>query len=146
MRAKDHRKPIPVGVKLKAALLAGVRFTEEQIESGGIQFDHFPALTLRSLDANGEITPASNDYRYIRPMLAADHDIKTRGRGATTAGSDVGAGAKLSRIEKDPPGGEEFRRRVLAVKSGEPKPEPGRRKTIWPKRPFQSAKKRSERS
>lgn len=144
MRAKDHRLGIPLGVKLKATLLfAG--FSEEQIEAG-VQFDHCPALGRRSLDENGEITPASNDYRYIRPMTKPDHDIKTRGRGATTAGSDIGEIAKTKRIEKDPAGGAAFRRKLLAAKAGLDEPAaPAKRKfkKAWPARPFQSQRKKT---
>lgn len=128
MRAKDHRKPIPLGVKLNATLLlAG--FTEEQIEAG-IQFDHYPALGRRGLDEHGNITPASNDYRFIRPMTKPDHDIKTRGRGATTAGSDVGEIAKTKRLEKI---GQAYRDLIARKTEGEPPPETKKRK-----RPIQS--------
>lgn len=123
MRAADHRKAIPLGVKLKAALLlAG--FSEEQIEAG-VQFDHCPALGRRSLDENGNIMPASNDYRFIRPMTKPDHDIKTRGRGATTAGSDVGEIAKTKRLEKM---NAAYREIVLRKIDGGPPPEPKSRK------------------
>jgi len=134
MRAKDHRKHIPIGVKLKSALLAA-GFSEEAIESGQIQFDHFPALGIRPV-VDGVMKPESNDWRYIRPMLKADHDLKTRGAGATTAGTDVGNAAKVKRIEKDPDGGEEFRRRLLATKTGGKPPETKTRKRPWPTRPF----------
>jgi hypothetical protein len=140
MRAKDHRKPIPVGVKLKSSLLAA-GFSEEAIEGGHIQFDHFPALGIRPVDEHGQIQPPANDYRYIRPMLKADHDIKTRGRGATTAGSDVGNAAKVKRLERDPRGGEEFRRRLLAKAEGKPPPETKKRKRPWPSRPFPNQRK-----
>jgi len=140
MRAKDHRLAIPLGVKLKAALKAA-GFTEEQIVEGEIEFDHFPALSQRGIDADGEIYPPANDWRFLRPMLRADHDIKTRGTGATTAGSDVGVAAKLKRVAKDPPGGEEFRRKLLAVKAGEPQAETKRPKHKWASRPFQKRNK-----
>ena len=140
MRAKDHRRAIPLGVKLKSALLAA-GFSEEAIESGAIDFDHQPAISLRTLDENGELQPPANDWRYLRPMLREDHAIKTRGTGATTAGSDVGNAAKVKRVEKDPPGGEEFRRRLLAVKTGGKPPETKKRKRPWPTRKFETRKK-----
>ncbi len=136
MRAADFRKGIPVGVKLKAALKAA-GFTDDEIENGEIQFDHAPALALRGLDQYGEIYPPANDWRFLRPMRKADHDLKTRGTGATTAGSDVGVAAKLKRVAKDPPGGEEFRRKLLAVKAGEPPAPTKRPKQKWGSRPFQ---------
>lgn len=140
MRAKDHRKAIPVGVKLKSALRAA-GFTEAEIDGGLIEFDHTPALALRTIDESGEIQPPANDYRHIRPMLREAHAIKTRGTGATTAGSDVGNAAKVKRVEKDPPGGEEFRRRLLAVKTGGKPPETKKRKRPWPTRKFETRKK-----
>lgn len=140
MKASDHRKAIPLGVKLKSALLdAG--FTEAEIDSGLIEFDHSPALALRTIDENGEIQPPANDYRYIRPMMRDDHAAKTRGTGATTAGSDVGNAAKVKRLEKDPGGGEAFRAKLLAVKTGEKPPETKKRKHQWPSRPMGSKPK-----
>ncbi len=139
MRAKDHRKAIPLGVKLKSALLAA-GFSEEAIESGAIDFDHHPSLGVRPV-VDGEMVPHPNDWRYLRPMLREEHDIKTRGTGATTAGSDVGNAAKVKRVEKDPPGGEEFRRRLLAVKTGGKPPETKKRKRPWPTRKFETRKK-----
>lgn len=136
MRAKDHRKPIPLGVKLNSTLLfAG--FSEEQIEAG-IQFDHYPALGRRSLDDNGNITPASNDYRFIRPMTKPEHNIKTRGRGATTAGSDVGEIAKTKRLEKL---NQAYRDMVARKAEGERPPETKKRKRPWPSRPLRSQRK-----
>ena len=140
MRAADHRKAIPLGVKLKAALRAA-GFTEDEIESGEIQFDHHPALALRGLDENGEIYPQANDWRFLRPMLKGDHALKTRGAGATTAGSDIGVAAKLKRVAKDPPGGEEFRRKLLAVKAGEPPAPTKKPKRKWASRPFPTRSK-----
>lgn len=142
MRAADHRRHIPVGVKLHACLLL-LGFSEEEIAGGQIEWDHTPALALRSIDAEtGEMTPHPNDPRYLEPRRKAEHAIKTRGRGATTAGSDVGAASKLKRIEKDPGGGEEFRRRLLAAKTGGKPPETKKRKHQWPSRPFNTRKKK----
>ena len=105
--AREHRKAIPLGVRLKAALaLAG--FSAEDIETpGAIEFDHSPALVLRRVDEEtGELIPPANDWRAIVPITKAKHLEKTTGRkvGAertvTTAGSDIGVGAKLKRIAK----------------------------------------------
>lgn len=116
MRAKDYRKAIPVGVKLHSCLLL-LGFSEEEISGGLIEYDHCPALALRSIDPQtGQMVPHPNDPRYIEPRRKVDHAVKTRGSGATTAGSDVGSAAKLKRIEKDPAGGEAFRAKLLATK------------------------------
>ncbi|CAM5769952.1 hypothetical protein [Bosea minatitlanensis] len=139
MRASDHRKHIPVGVKLHATLLL-LGFSDEEI-AGGLEWDHQPALALRIVDPEtGELTPHPNDPRYLRPLRKAEHALKTRGAGATTAGSDVGSAAKVKRIEKDPAGGEAFRRRILAIKRGD-EPPPSKRKRQWPTRPFPNRKR-----
>lgn len=140
MRAADHRRHIPIGVKLQAALLL-LGFTEEEI-AGGVEWDHQPALALRVVDPeSGELVPHPNDPRHLRPLRRAEHAEKTRGRGATTAGSDVGNAAKVKRLERDPRGGEEFRRRLLAKAEGEPPPETKKRKRPWPSRPFPKQRK-----
>lgn len=135
MRASDHRKAIPLGVKLKATLLyAG--FTEEQIEAG-VEFDHSPAIGLREV-VDGEMTPHPNDWRFIRPMLPDEHAVKTRGAGATTAGSDIGKMKKLRKLIAQQA---EFKARVLA-KGGQAKaPKPRKPKRQWPSRPFSNRKR-----
>lgn len=131
MKASDHRKAIPVGVKLHAALLL-LGFSDEEI-SGGVEWDHDPALALRLVDQEtGQLMPHPNDPHHLRPLRKADHAVKTRGAGATTAGSDVGNAAKLKRLERDRRGGEEYRRRLLAKAEGEPPPETKKRKYQWP--------------
>ncbi len=86
-------------------------------------FDHAHALALGGEDA----------VENLRAVHRNCHATKTRGTGATTAGTDIGKISKLKRIEKDPPGGEAFRRKLLAVKSGEPEPAAKKRKFNWPK-------------
>lgn len=101
MTTKEHRKAIPLGVKLHACLLL-MGFSEQEI-AGGIDFDHHPALGLREI-VNGVMIPAPNDPRYIRPMRRADHLVKTSGRkNVTTAGSDVHAIAKVKRLTGETP-------------------------------------------
>lgn len=141
MTTAEHRKHIPIGVKLKACLLL-LGFTDEQID-GDIRWDHQPALGLRFIDPEtGEMIPHPNDPRFIRPMSDRGHHEKTFGRGGTrritTAGSDIGNIAKVKRVVENPSGGEEFRRRLLAVKSGEeqPRKKDKRQKSRWPKRSF----------
>lgn len=55
-----------------------------------IEWDHTWALGLRERTKDGGYIPDANDPRYIRPRLKETHAVKTRGNGATTAGSDVG--------------------------------------------------------
>lgn len=102
MTTKQHRKAIPVGVKLHACLLL-LGYTEEEI-AHGLRWDHFPALGLRVVDPEtGVMTPAPNDPRYIRPMRIAEHDRKTFGSRATTAGGDIHAIAKVKRLNGETP-------------------------------------------
>lgn len=133
MRACDHRKAIPLGAKLHAALLL-LGFTDEQIPL--LQWDHEPALGLRAVDAEtGEMTPHPNDPRFLRPMLPDAHAVKTRGAGATTAGSDVGKMKKLRKlIAKETA----FRERVLAKGGPATAAARAKRKRPIPSRPLAS--------
>lgn len=139
--AKEHRKHIPMGVKVKACLLI-MGFSEADIVAGVIDFDHFPALGLRPVDPEtGKMTPDPNDFRYIQPLLKPDHKVKTSGRRGeklvTTANADQGKIAKVERIVKQR---EEAARRLLAKSAGEPKP-----RSKWGKRPLSSKSKRGAR-
>jgi hypothetical protein len=129
MTTAEHRKHIPIGVKLHAALLL-LGFTDDEIV-GGVEWDHAPALALRIVDpVTGEMSPHPNDPRYIQPLRQAAHDLKTFGRPATTAGSDIGNAAKLKRIEREQA---DFRARILAKQPGQKRPRTG----SIPSRPFQ---------
>jgi hypothetical protein len=91
-----RRKPMSVGVKLRACLwhFMGVRYED-------VQFDHDPCLGIRTWDEEaGDYTLPANDWRFITPRLIADHEIKTRGAGGSTAGSDVARAAKVKRLER----------------------------------------------
>ena len=137
-----RRKPIPIGVKLHAALLL-LGYTDEEITNGGIEWDHCPALALRFFnEETGELEPAANDPRFIRPIRTANHATKTFGPGGekrvTTAGSDIHAIAKAKRQSRET---EEFRRRLLAKDAGEPIPTTGKRRAKIPSRPFPKREK-----
>ncbi len=140
MRASDHRRRIPIGVKLHSALLL-LGYSDEQIASG-IQWDHFPAITLRSFDeATGQLVPAVNDPHYIRPLLKPAHDVKTFGPGGerriTSAGGDIHAAAHTRRLGRKEA---EFRARLLAKATGT-EPPPTKRKARIPSRPFPNRKR-----
>lgn len=133
MRASDHRKHIPVGVKLHAVLLM-LGFTEEEI-AGGIDWNHNPPLALRFVDPEtGEISPPANDPKHIEPMRRFDHHERTFGPGGekriTSAGGDIHAIAHTRRAAKKE---EAFRQRLLA-KAGGVEPPPSKTR----KRPIQS--------
>lgn len=118
------RPHMSLSVKLAACLDAlGFKPDDE------IEWDHTWALGLRERTADGGYIPDANDPRYIRPRLKETHALKTRGNGATTAGSDVGNMRHLRDLTKSQ---EEARRRMLAKQCGKPRERTG---TI-PSRPF----------
>jgi hypothetical protein len=114
------------GVKLQAALNAlGLKGFE-------VEWNHIPPLALREYDHHlGDYIPAANDPDYIVPMIKEAHRALTNGNPATCADGDIHKIAKAKRIAKDPPGGDEFRRKLLA-----PTPLEDRPRSKWPKRKF----------
>lgn len=96
LTTKEHRKAIPLGVKLHACLLL-LGFTDEDIEAG-VDWDHSPPLGLREI-VEGKMVPDSNDPHFLRPMRRADHRVKTSGRkNISVAGSDQHIIAKVKRL------------------------------------------------
>lgn len=111
------RPHMSLSVKL-AACLDALGFAPGE----DIEWDHTWALGLRPRTADGGYDPPANDPRYIRPKRRGMHHIKTRGNGATTAGSDVGNMRHLRGLTKSQ---EEFQRRLLAKVPGEPRQKTG---------------------
>lgn len=106
-RAAEPRRTPPVGKQLAAAKRQiadlmkklGMIPVEVPMEDLRLECDHDPALGLRDVDpATGQHLPHQHDERYLvfRPDLA--HTVKTRGTGATTAGSDVGEMRKTRQL------------------------------------------------
>jgi 5-methylcytosine-specific restriction endonuclease McrA len=89
----------------------------------GLQWDHVVPLAMGGADEPDNLQAIHIDC----------HGTKTHGTPATTAGSDIHRIAKTKRIARDPSGGEEFRRRLLARVTD---PEPVTTKSRWPKRSF----------
>lgn len=133
MKTSEHRKPIPIGVKLHACLLL-LGFSEEEI-SGGLIWDHTPPLGLRFVDPEtGQMVPHPNDPRHIQPLRKADNALKTYGPKACAAGGDIHAIAKTKRLAK---GQEEFRTRMTSPDKGKSERERATKpKRAWPKRRF----------
>lgn len=122
MTTKEHRKAIPLGVKLHACLLL-LGFTDEEI-AGGIQWDHTPALGFREI-VDGVMIPAPNDPHHIVPMRTEKHREKTSGRkNITVAGSDQHMMGKIRRLTGETP-----KRPKAKIRS---------RKQPWPKRKFRN--------
>lgn len=124
------RPHMSLSVKL-AACLDALGFAPD----AEIEWDHTWALGLRERTPDGGYIPDANDPRYIRPRLKETHAVKTRGNGATTAGSDVGNMRHLRDLTASQ---EEFRRRMLVKECGNPPPRTGKIKSrgFGPSRKF----------
>lgn len=88
--ARLPRRKVPTAIALKVAL--------RQLKLKAPQLDHDPALGLRERTPDGGYIPHEHDPDYLVWRDAEEHAVKTRGNGATTAGSDVGRIAKVRRI------------------------------------------------
>lgn len=130
--ARLPRPHMSLSVKL-AACLDALGFEPGE----PVEWDHTIALGLRKRLPDGRYEPDANDPRYIRPKRPGAHAVKTRGNGATTAGSDVGTMRHLRDLTASQ---EEFRRRMLAKKCGEPPPKRGAIRS----RPFQNRRRKHE--
>jgi len=122
---RPPRKPIPLKVRLEAALLA------LGLDPADVEWDHAPALGLRPVNAAGDdYDPPQHDPLYIVPRPTVRHARKTNGDPAVPLSGDKAKIAKTKRLEARHA---EFRARLLA-KDGHP---PGPAKpSRWPKRKF----------
>ncbi|MFC5423225.1 HNH endonuclease signature motif containing protein [Bosea eneae] len=93
-----------------------------------LDFDHEHALALGGAD----------EIENLRAVHRDCHAVKTRGAGATTAGSDIGKIAKMRRNAKKEAA---FRAQLLAKATGSEPPAPTRRKSRIPSRPFPNRKR-----
>ncbi len=114
--ARLPRRKVPLAIALKVAL--------RQLGFAKPELDHQPALGLRERTPDGGYIPHEHDPDYLVWRDAEEHAVKTRGNGATTAGSDVHAIAKVKRLLKAE---EEFRRGLLEY-------DPTQVDNNWPKR------------
>lgn len=143
--SRPPRRSIPLSVKLEAALYA-LGYTEEEIRGGQIEWDHCPALALRFVDPEtGDLVPAANDPRFIRPMRKGDHGMKTHGRrlgesrNARRVDGDRHAINRAKDLEREHAA---FRARLLAKVDPDAEPPPARkRKQTIPSRPFETGKR-----
>lgn len=97
------RRKVPLAIALKVAL--------RQLGFKKPELDHDPALGLRERTPDGGYIPDQHDPDYLVWRDAEEHAVKTRGNGATTAGSDVHVIAKVKRLSKAE---EEFRWRLTS--------------------------------
>lgn len=94
-----------------------------------LDFDHAHALALGGAD----------EIENLRAVHRDCHAVKTRGAGATTAGSDIGKMKKLRHLVAKETA---FRERVLAKGGKAIAPKPNKPKRRIPSRPFQNRSKK----
>ena len=128
-----RRKHISLLTKLHAALY------QLGFEPHEVELDHAPALALREWDEAAQDTiPPASDPRYLVWMPKADHAVKTRGAGATTAGSDIGKMKKLRKLVAQQA---EFQAKILAKGGQATAPKPKKPRRPWPSRPIPNRKR-----
>jgi hypothetical protein len=115
---KLPRRKVPLKVSLAVAL--------RQLGLVEPQLDHDPALGLRKRTPDGGYDPHEHDPEYLVWRDKASHAVKTRGSGATTAGSDIGNMRHFRHLtEKE----EAYRRRLLEKTPGVPREKSGKIKS-----------------
>lgn len=141
----EKRKTPPLGVKLQSALRQLVEAwralgkipADVPDEAVKLQFDHFPALGLRDVHPETrKYIPDQHDPEYLQWLYQPTHDIKTRGRGATTKGSDIGEITKTRHLVEQRRERERRAAERAAIEAGEEPPPPPKRQK--PKRKWQS--------
>lgn len=101
-------------------------------ELKGLEWHHQHELALGGADEPENVVALHKDC----------HAIVTNGPGATSAGSSKHKIAKARRLSADPPGGEAFRRKLLAPTAYLAADHQDRgAKRQWPKRPFPKRRK-----
>ena len=126
--AKLPRRHVPLATQLAVAL--------RQLGFVKPQLDHDPALGLRERTPDGGYIPDEHSPEHLVWRDAGEHAIKTRGNGATTAGSDVG---NMRHFRKVTASEQAFRSRLLEKATGEPRQRQGR----IPSRPFRRKEART---
>lgn len=109
---RPRRLYIPLDVRREAARLQGGYCTcgcgtpcweDEKETKALVEWDHHPALRLRDLNRRKtDYVPAQLDPRYLVGRCKDSHSRKTRGTGATTAGTDTGAITKERKRNRRP--------------------------------------------
>lgn len=104
---RPARKAIPAAVRRAVverqggACRCGCGEVVSARHDGKSRFDHEPALRLRDVNRRRtDYSPAQHHPDYIDALTPACHDRKTRGTGATTAGTDVGKIKKERKRER----------------------------------------------
>nr|USU32970.1 hypothetical protein NG677_04505 [Methylobacterium sp. OTU13CASTA1] len=106
--AEPRRAP-PLGVQLEAAKRQIIGFMQAlgmipaDVDPASVKLecDHDPALGLRDIDPlTRQHVPHQHDAQHLVFRPDTRHAVKTRGTGATTAGSDVGEMRKTRQLVK----------------------------------------------
>lgn len=134
----EKRRPVPLSKSLPAALaqleslMRKAGMIPVEVTAVEWELDHDPALGLRDVDpATGQHQPHQHDERFLVWRPKAKHALKTRGAGATTAGSDVGEMRKTRQLVRARVERGEVNADDPSVARWAPKPSSKR-----PKRPF----------
>lgn len=145
MKAEKRRTP-PMDIKLQAALaqleslMRKLGMIPEEVVITGWDFDHDPALELRSIDeVTGAHIPHQHDVRFLVWRPRQEHRVKTTGRrGESDLSIRDGDQQKIAKNRRR----EKKRAEREAERAALPEPPPGRmkpkRSSRWPHRPMQS--------
>ena len=113
--ARLPRRHVPLATQLAVAL--------RQLGFVKPQLDHDPALGLRERAPDGGYIPDEHSPDHLVWRDAEEHAVKTRGNGATTAGSDVG---NMRHLRKLTASQQAFRDRMTAKQCGQPRERKGK--------------------
>lgn len=145
MKAEKRRTP-PLSIKLEGALaqievlMRKLGMIPEEVVVSGWDFDHDPALELRSVDdATGAHIPHQHDVRFLVWRPRQEHRVKTTGRrGESDLSIRDGDQQKIAKNRRR----EKKRAERDAARAALPEPPPGRMKakppSRWGKRPLRS--------
>ena len=104
---RPARRGIPVRIKKavcerqNGVCRCGCGMTVSHLPRTGTKFDHRPPIRLRNISADGaDYVPHQHDTDYIDAICAEEHQRRTNGTGATTAGTDTGYIKKERKREK----------------------------------------------
>lgn len=129
-----HRADLTVAPKYRRTHAKLLRSLLPLISSERLHLDHDPALEnrIRVHDKNGNVIdyePAANDPQHLIYRTADGHKTKTLVRGDGAQRSDAAQRRYLNRVEQN-----------RGLRKKKPTRKIAQRKTIWPKRKFQTSR------
>lgn len=106
---RPPRTHMPIAVKREVSLRQEYRCKcgcgqhVSAVPKSNTNFDHRPPLRLRDINADGtDYDPPQHSAEHIDAICKTEHDRRTFGTGATTAGTDFGAIKKERKRNKPP--------------------------------------------